>query len=202
MQYFNKSQFFPLTGVLMKRFSLALGVFALALCVQVSKADTFSFNFIGTDYSGSGTFTATNNGAGPLGSIEWNVTDFTSGSATNSLGVTSDITGLSNFKGADNVVYSPGVTNTHGTYNLDDQGLSFFLASGTKINLSSDYLTYEADGSTGYSHEDVSFSLTNTTDPKGDNGSSIPSVPEPGTLALLGTGILGAAGAVRRRLTA
>src|SRR5579864_5350222 len=111
----------------MKRFSLALGVFALVLCVQVSKADTFSFNFNGPIYSGSGTFTATNDGAGPLGSTEWDITGFTSGSVTNLFNQTSSITGLSTFNGADNIVYAPGIL---GLYNLDDNGISFLLANG------------------------------------------------------------------------
>ncbi len=43
----------------MKRFSWALGVFALVLGSQVSKADTFDFSFNGLLYGGSGTITAT-----------------------------------------------------------------------------------------------------------------------------------------------
>jgi PEP-CTERM motif len=180
----------------MKRFSVALGVFALVLWAQVSKADTFSFNFTGPIYSGSGTFTATNEGSGPLGSTEWDVTGFTSGSVTNWLNQTSNITGISTFNGADNVVYAPGIL---GIYNLDDKGISFLLANGVKINLSANAVTYVAQGSTILSTENVSFNLANITNPKGD--STTPSVPEPSTLALLGTGILGAAGAIRRRLT-
>jgi hypothetical protein len=167
------------------------------LWAQVSKADTFSFNFNGPIYSGSGTFTATNDGSGPFGSTEWDITGFTSGSVTNIFNQTSNITGLSTFNGADNVVYTPGI---FGVYNLDDKGISFLLANGTKVNLSTNYVAYVAQGSTILSTENVSFNLTNITNPKGDQGNASP-VPEPGTLALLGTGILGAAGAIRRRLT-
>lgn len=182
----------------MKRFSLALGVFALVLCAQVSKADTFSFNFAGAIYSGSGTFTATNEGPGPLGSTEYDITSFTSGSVTNFLNQTSTIaTGLSTFNGADNVVHDPGI---FGISSLDGNGISFALANGIQINLSAGFLTYVAQGSTALSTENISFHLTNTTSPNGDPSTS--PVPEPGTLALLGTGILGAAGVIRRRLIA
>jgi hypothetical protein len=48
------------------------------------------------------------------------------------------------------------------------------------------------NGSSDFDYNDDTFVFTNVSDP--------PAVPEPGSLALLGTGVLSAAGLIRRRL--
>ncbi len=50
-------------------------------------------------------------------------------------------------------------------------------------------------GSSDWDYNDDTFVFTNTTSPKGDPSPT----PEPSTFALLGTGLLGAAGALRRK---
>jgi hypothetical protein len=178
----------------MKRFSWALGVFALVLGSQVSKADTFDFSFSGVFYGGSGTITAT-----PDGGNKYTITGITGTVAGQT------ITGLLNagtFDNNDNYLFDPG---NLGFLNFDSKGVSFTLGSGsstTDVNIA---------------EENVGFFVGTYADLNPPKGSDLgewvdfnlcpgdpaaPAVPEPGSLALFGTGILGAAGAIRRRLKA
>ncbi len=176
----------------MKKISLTLGALVLgALCTHSALADTFSFSFTGLIYSGSGTFTTDPGVSGPFGSTQFDITGI-SGSVTPFAGPSSTITGLSNFEGADNELFDPGI---FGVYNLDSNGVSFTLQNGNKVNLSAGFLTYYADSNVPFSSEAVNFDICNTT----GAGDPPPAVPEPSSIALFGTGLLTAAGAVRRR---
>jgi hypothetical protein len=178
----------------MKRLTLALGALALAvLCTQTSKADTFNFSFTGTSFSGSGTIDATEIG----NSDQYHIT----GIHGTTDGQT--ITGLLNvgtFDNNDNILFFPDVFGL----NFDQQGVSYQLGSGvnaSQVNISEGdgfFLFSEVGDLNAPGKRDDKQELLNFEVSKASNSP----VPEPGTLALLGTGILGAAGAIRRRLMA
>jgi hypothetical protein len=179
----------------MKRLSLTLGAFVLAvLCAKSSKADTFNFNFTGTQFGGSGTFTAT-----PDGGNQYTITGI---SGTVDGQAITGLLGAGTFDNNDNLLFEPG--NFFDVLNFDQKGVSFKLGTGnniTEVNIAEGtgffVLSTIADlnppGKGDDKEEIVNF---NVSDPP------TPAVPEPGTLALLGTGILGAAGAIRRRIMA
>ena len=68
-------------------------------------------------------------------------------------------------------------------------GLGLSAAAMADTTLSTNLATLRVDGSLGAGVETVAFALPASASP----------VPEPGTLGLMATGLLGAAGAVRRR---
>ena len=71
-------------------------------------------------------------------------------------------------------------------------GLGLSAAAMADTTLSTDLATLKVDGSLGAAVETVAFALPASASP----------VPEPGTLGLMATGLMGAAGAVRRRFKA
>jgi hypothetical protein len=184
----------------MKRFSLALGAFALAiLCTQSSKADTFSFSFAGIPgiltpdpFSGSGTFTAIeigNTDKWTVKNVSGSVGDLFSSSAITGL------LGVNKFDGNDNILIYPGEGIFGGKF-FDSDGVSFSLNNGNDINLEDGGLEQAFGGSPKGDQEFELDIIDVSKDP------SAPAVPEPSTLALFGTGVLGVAGAIRRRVTA
>jgi hypothetical protein len=173
-----------------------LGLCTLALAAFTSTAahaDTFTFSFEGLLFSGSGTFTGTEVGT----TDRYNITSVT-GSVTDGAG-TSDINKLlgdNKFQGNDNVLIYPG-TGIFDEKFFDSDGVSFSLDNGDDVNLN-DTLGFEnAVGGPARGSDFTEFDIVDVT----KNGSD-PAVPEPSSLALFGTGILGLAGAVRRRLMA
>jgi PEP-CTERM motif len=159
---------------------------ALTFTTLAAHADTFNWSLTGPAASlggfpgtGSGTLTATQSSGD-----EW---------AINSIsGIFDDsaITGLVKFEFSDNLLFP------NSTF-LDTDGLGFETANGTEVNVWSAYAPGSTDITPGNNYSEIvsgsgfgvgTFSLT-----------PVAATPEPSTFALLGTGLLGAAGVTRRR---
>jgi len=179
---------------LLKLCTLALAILSTA---SVAHADTFDFNFAGVPvlgsnllFSGTGTFTAIEEGSSDvydITGITGTVTDWSGTSIITSL------IGVSMFDGNDNKLVYPGILL--GTKFFDSDGVSFGLANGNEINLNNVFA--------------LNFALlSGPKGPKDDTTAEFDSVslsknspvPEPNSLALFGTGILGIAGALRLKL--
>ena len=199
----------------MKRCLLTLcgmSVAALLLC-PAAFADTFNFTYSGlgtigstsTNFTGSGTFTATSTG--------------TSGEF-----LINNVSGVAN-EGSGNVaiagLLAPGVYPSAASGNPPNDNFIFFpLASGGALDLNgfsfdttdgTDYNIFYFDPGYGLvtdpnfdGTDSLSFTLTDattgTTVVGSPTGPTTTATPEPGSLALLATGVFGIAGVIRRKL--
>lgn len=155
------------------------------LSVSPALADTFDFNFSGPLYSGSTVLTAdltATPGVYDITSINGTVTP-TGGSAV----AINNLLSPGTFDGNDNVFLYPPFYNLSGASYLDPFGVSFSLAGGYDVNIGGFFVDY-ADANGPYV-DHISELITESASP----------TPEPGSLALLGTSILGGAGILRRR---
>jgi len=164
--------------------ALLVAVLGAVVSVTAAHADTFDFSFGNTSstFFGSGDFTATLTSPG--------VYTITSVSGTTNTGAgnkaISGIEAPGSFEGNDNLLNDVG-----GVYNFDAFGLSYDLANGAQINIylgpSGDAEILERAGGT-YVDEAVPYPISAT--------------PEPGSLLLMGTGLLGGLSVLRRRMSA
>ncbi|WP_158943936.1 PEP-CTERM sorting domain-containing protein [Granulicella sp. S190] len=176
----------------MTRLSLALCTLVMAaLPTTAALADSVSFNFSfsNADFSGSGVLTADSTNIAGVYDIVGVSGDIVIGKTTDAI---SGLLAAGVFPADgpnDNLLYFPELPAPFGAF--DASGVSFTLANGAgKVNL------FLSEGEvlklTGGKQDEELGSISVEASP----------VPEPGSLTLLGTGALGLAEVVRRRLSA
>ncbi|MDW5264266.1 MULTISPECIES: PEP-CTERM sorting domain-containing protein [Acidobacteriaceae] len=181
----------------MKKYSVLICGLALAAMASTPMfADTFNFSFAGnssvsgipgTPFSGVGQFDAQATST----SGEFLITGVT---GTTDGQVISGVLSPGSYGFNDNLLF---FANGDSSASLDNAGVSYQLSNGVDVNL---FLGVPSQ------YQQTLFGFANglvveaQTSPISITPAAVSTVPEPSSIALLGTGILGLAGMVRRRI--
>ena len=176
----------------MSRLSIALcGLILAAITSASALADPLTFDFSFTSQNrirGAGSFTATADGSNQF------LIDSITGTTDTGNGVNRVISTLlapGSFIFNDNLLF---YSATDKTYSFDPNGMAYELKNGADVNL------FEIESFQGVALMRTSGTeLIQSADITITPASSSP-VPEPESLVLLGTGVLGLAGTLRRKL--
>lgn len=152
----------------------------LLFTAAFANADNFNFTFTGQTDNVSGTFVTT-----PLGGGQFLITDILNGQVDGNL-----ITAVlppDTYEFNDNILFFPADPAF-----FDSDGVSFSDQNGVDYNL----FFFFVNNLLSTSGIDDNGDLVVTSAGGGGGG-----VPEPGSIVLLGTGLLGAAGVLRRKFS-
>jgi len=192
----------------MKQFSSALFVLSAALVITPAmKADTFDFTFSDAGVAGSGTLTGTYEGV----DNPWLITGcsgctFSDGDDSGSVSLVTNPNGPAFTDQVGGIVYDDllDLVQTSGAY-LTENGLLFQFGDGDYLNIFFGwsvggggpefygwYDSPQGNGDYVFASETGSFTITSYDVAPGET-------PEPGSLLLVGTGLLGLAAFLMRR---
>jgi len=188
-------------GAAMKRITVILSILAFALATTgLAMADIYAFSYSGNGQTGVGFLEATPEGGG-----QWSITG--ASGTIDGLAITGvDLCtygticrGIGGWSW-DNVLYNPAVITPPnlGAAKLDQLGIMFTLAGGDYVNL---FYVDDSDVCNGRGYCSVLGAADGTVLSFGVvNNATFAPVPEPSTLVLFGSGILGLAGILRKKV--